>query len=47
LGGGDDFNEGFKSGYNSYSPSRNHIVDTNENSTTISSCFGETLTPFF
>ena len=47
LGGGDDFNEGFKSGYNSYSPSRNHIVDTNENSATISSYFGETLTHFF
>jgi len=47
LGGRDDFNDGFKSGYNTFSPSRNHITNISENATTFSSYFGENLTHFF
>ncbi|AMC11185.1 hypothetical protein Lupro_07920 [Lutibacter profundi] len=47
LGDGDDFNEGFKSGYNSVSPSRNHIVSIHKKLTPFSSYFGENLTHFF
>ncbi len=41
LGVGDDFNEGFKSGYNAYSGDRNQITNTSENLMIFSSYFGE------
>ncbi|NLP57277.1 hypothetical protein [Lutibacter sp. B1] len=46
LGVGDDFIDGFNSGYNVAS-SRNHILPINENVFTFSSYFGENLTHFF